>query len=715
MRHRLLLLSIFVIVALPACDRARGTPHDVAPTGRATSDPVRLARDDARAERPYSVQLHVHGSFSEGIGSIDSHSHEASEVAVDVIWWSDHDFRIATYGHASTFGFEDWTEPMPPQPETTQHRRRRLARKRLEPAARNASLRGEAELVTGDAREGERSLRLRLVGASPAFETYRFTLAADRNLFKRPLASEVTLLLSVFPEEIGPDARIAIDVGLSEHPPRAGLPLAPYHLRYLLDPQGGEPARDGITFVVPVAVRPGEWNDLALPVSRDAVRGFSFIHGEDNSLANVSIAVEARGGHEVRARFDDFRIEQELSGPAAFARQASLIDAVARDYPSVKQLQGVEISWMSSHLNEFSVDTKLLDYDALRAEAKASSAPGDEGKSLRERLTRRAVEQVHARGGLVSYNHMFGAMQPGATAKLTREEVLENLLANRVFGADILEVGYRERGGRILDDHLWVWDRLAEHGLFLVGTGVSDTHGGPRQRWRTSENNFVSWIYARSPAKADLLEGLRAGRVYFGDRVLFDGTLDLTAGRGARMGRIVLSDRPNDEVRVTIDGLDPGDVVHVIASGETVASSAVPGSRYDERFSVTLADALPTTVRIRVDGADGGVKVLSNPITFVRSAPPAGLPAARAALDVGGIASWKIERFTVTGARALGRDAGVEIRGRGDSGRLELVCASAADEASVELEGLSGTWSREAPGLVVSGLTGDGTILVRGC
>ncbi len=713
MRNRLLLLLLLVSAASPACDRARGTPPEAAPTARATSASVPHASNDV--ERPYSVQLHVHGSFSEGIGSIDSHSHEASDVAVDVIWWSDHDFRLATYGHASTFGFESWTEPMPPQPETTQHRRRRLARKRLVPAAHNESLRGEAELVAGDAREGERSLRLRLVGESPAFESYRFTLAADRNLFKRPLASEVTLLLSVFPEQIGPDARIAIDVGLSEHPPREALPFAPYRVRYLLDPGGGEPTRDGVTFVVPVAVRQGEWNDLALPVSRDAVRGFPFIHGEDNSLASVSLAVEARGGHEVRARFDDFRIEQELSGPAAFARQASLIDAVARDYPNVKQLQGIEISWMSSHLNEFSVDTKLLDYDALRADVETSPAPGDEGKSLRERFTRRAVEQVHARGGLVSYNHMFGAMLPGAAPKLTREEVLENLLANRVFGADILEVGYRERGGRTLDDHLWVWDRLAEHGLFLVGTGVSDSHGGPRQRWRKSENNFVSWIYARSPSKADLLEGLRAGRVYFGDRVLFDGTLDLTTERGARMGQIVLSDRPNDEVRVTIDGLEPGDVVRVVVSGERVASSAVAGSRYDQRIPVTLADSLPTTVRVRVDGADGGPKVLSNPITFVRSAPPPGLPAARAALDLGAIASRKIERFTVTGARDLGREGGVEIRGRGESGRLELACSSADGEASVELEGLTGSWSREASGLVVSELTGEGTIRVRGC
>ena len=33
--------------------------------------------------RAWSVQLHVHSSYSEGVGSIDSHSHEATDVGAD--------------------------------------------------------------------------------------------------------------------------------------------------------------------------------------------------------------------------------------------------------------------------------------------------------------------------------------------------------------------------------------------------------------------------------------------------------------------------------------------------------------------------------------------------------------------------------------------------------------------------------------------------------
>ena len=39
---------------------------------------------DVGDTRPYSVQLHLHGSFSEGLGSVSSHSHEASKVGCDI-------------------------------------------------------------------------------------------------------------------------------------------------------------------------------------------------------------------------------------------------------------------------------------------------------------------------------------------------------------------------------------------------------------------------------------------------------------------------------------------------------------------------------------------------------------------------------------------------------------------------------------------------------
>lgn len=594
--------------------------------GSDRSPPATPAATPSPVEQAYSVQMHVHGSFSEGIGSIDSHSHEATDVGADVVWWSDHDFRISGYGHVSTFGFEDTTEPMPEDESVVVRRRKRGPRvKEMVPVTGGAVAPGETEFVADDPREGAKSMRVRSKSDGEDFAGYRYSIMADRGLMKRPLATEVTLELSVFPETVSADARVVVEVAMSEHPPREGLPFTVYHVRYVLQEEVAQPHRDGTTFVVPVTVRPGEWNDLALPVSRDAVRGFPFIQGEDNSLGSILIGVETRRGATAQARFDDLRIKQEISGPQVFERQRKLIEAVGRDYPKVHQLQGVEASWVGHHLNEFSVDTRLVDYERITA----GGPPDERGPAFRDRITRKVVEEIHARGGLVSFNHMYGAMMEGSPPRSTREEVLEELIAQRVFGADILEVGYRDRGGHPLADHLWVWDELAQSGLFLVGTGVSDSHGGPDQRWRTDDNNFVSWIYARSPSKEDLIEGLRAGRVFFGDIVLFDGTVDLSTARGARMGQIVVTDAPSEDVGVAIDGLEKGDVVRLLASGTEVARWTASGATFRERRHVSLDPQRATVVRVEAYAADQTAKVLSNPITFLPQMPPGGVPPAR--------------------------------------------------------------------------------------
>jgi hypothetical protein len=195
---------------------------------------------------------------------------------------------------------------------------------------------------------------------------------------------------------------------------------------------------------------------------------------------------------------------------------------------------------------------------------------------------------------------------------------LEQLIAERAHGADLLEVGYRKRGGNPLADHLWVWDRLAEAGIRLVGIGVSDSHGGPDQRWRTMPNNFVSWIEAPSPGKPDLIAGLRAGRVYFGDIVLFDGRVDLSTRSGARMGDTVVTQSEAVEVDLAIDGLSAGDRIDVVEARGRTASHSATGRSFRSTHRVALPAEQDGLVRLEVYTRDGREKVFSNPIWFVR-------------------------------------------------------------------------------------------------
>ena len=52
---------------------------------------VTLTRGDAT-----SMQLHLHGSLSEGNGTMRGHSGEADRIGVDLLWWTDHDFLYST-------------------------------------------------------------------------------------------------------------------------------------------------------------------------------------------------------------------------------------------------------------------------------------------------------------------------------------------------------------------------------------------------------------------------------------------------------------------------------------------------------------------------------------------------------------------------------------------------------------------------------------------
>lgn len=674
-----------------------------------------------RAEAPpgesaYSVQLHLHGSFSEGMGSVDSHSFEASDVGCDVLWWSDHDFRITTFEHVTRFGFEDWTEPL----DRGEPWRLSLAdqlgetKGMLVPARPRGSA---AELASSPVREGERSLRLSYAPGSKDFEAFMLAFTAARMLERRSLALGVALELAVFPAALGPDARGIVQVRLSEHAPREGLAQTQYLLRYVLTDEAFEPFREGDTFHVPVRCESGRWNELALDVTGDAERGFPFAPGDDDVLYRVALGVEARGAARAELWLDDLRIVQEVSGPAGLERQRAVLADVARAYPEVEQLQGVEVSYGSRHLNLFCAGAPPLpDYEQI---ARSVARDPENPALLDERAFARAViddvvARTHERGGLVSYNHLFGVNLEGSPKARGSAEQLEILLRDRAAGADILEVGYRDRGGASLADHLWVWDRAGLAGLRLVGTGVSDSHGGPDQRWRGRPNNFVSWILAPSPRAEDLVEGLRGGRVFFGDIERFDGTLDLVTDRGHRMGRTVVTDRDEVVVAVEIRDLAEDARIAVIESGATARELPAPAGAFSAEHALRLPATGPALVRVEARDARGQAFLIGNPIHFLREVPAEGLPAATAAADVGGLHTTRMRGVRLLGWTSERTPEGAlraRIRLEGSDGELELAGFDAQPAVAFEA-GLSGgkSWSGEK--LRLTALRGTGEIRV---
>ncbi|MCA9309860.1 MAG: hypothetical protein KDA21_01560, partial [Phycisphaerales bacterium] len=199
-----------------------------------------------RGKTAYSVQMHIHGSMSEGTGSMETQTWEARNAGVDVLWWSDHDHRITYHHHLSTFGFEDWCEFWPDNEPWTATLQFELSKLKSinRPSTNDAIFQpcnvtyvpadfaaGEAAFSEVHALEGQRSLRLDATAdGGGAWREWMWQLYSDgRQSWRRALASDVTLHVAILPTVIGPDARPVIRVELSDHlfeaEPGATLPF----------------------------------------------------------------------------------------------------------------------------------------------------------------------------------------------------------------------------------------------------------------------------------------------------------------------------------------------------------------------------------------------------------------------------------------------------------------------------------------------------------
>ncbi|MBU0638504.1 MAG: hypothetical protein KKB50_06530 [Planctomycetes bacterium] len=683
---------------------------------------LKPAHADGQRPNAYSAQLHLHASLSEGEGSMASQTNGARQAGVDVLWWTDHDWRTTYYHHVSTFDFEAYVEGLDENEPWTCNRSSEAAGYKWWQVDCSAGFETYSAAISNQqAYQGLRSLRMEGSSSSPAFQPFYYRFTSERQREKRSLASDISLDLAIFPDIVGPDARVAVRILLSTHPPNDQVPdQRQYRLYYLLDNDTPEPYRVGENYYVPLSYTAGQWNAYSLAVTLDAVAGFPFIEARDNSFCRVSLGIESRNGAAGRAYFDAFCINHTLDGDALLAEQRVMLDALAQQFPEVVQLVGTEISYETPHFNEFTIGTELHDYDLL---AELSGYADDTGwiskvGAYQQFVAAYVVDTAHQRGGVISYDHPFGASDPGSPPTNTCEEIRDWILGKRAFGADILEVGYRDRGGHDLADHLWVWDDLARNGLYLVGTGTSDSHGGLPSSWLDRENNFVSWVYADAPTKAALIAGLKRGRVYFGDIRLFDGQVDLTTPAGFVMGQIVITDKLQEDVTIQIDGLTSGDRIELVEAEGLTHSFAATGPAFTQLVTIPIDPVAGTFARVEVYDAAGGdrdEKVFSNPLYLVRQAPLEGITSSQAGIDLGGVSSLCFDSFVLTDAafEESPRVALLTITGVAASGTIVLDCAAWGSPDGVQFDNMTGAWAYADGQLTLSDLNGTGSIVIR--
>ncbi|HVP57623.1 MAG TPA: hypothetical protein VMU02_05960 [bacterium] len=596
----------------------------------------------------YLAALHLHGHSNHNgnplPASMESHTAEAKRAGFDVMWWTDHaelyapyrrlkiDFASATFdtsGQALVMGGRLGRQLSAIKVDATEGGRAELDRGRL--MLRAESRAGASEPST---------VRITPVSKIGKVHTINFC---------RPVSSGLNVDAWLDVQGLSRDTYIKFSFDFSWHPKGAHHAVLTSTETTPLAPQAV-----GDTTVIAQFEIPSSTTGGSSKVTFDLEKLAGLLpHGSDNTLSGFSMGVGAESGNAISVGIDSIVIWSEKPDGA---NQYATVDSLARAYSEaygIREYVGFEFGRVHTpelpHMNAYY----------------PSGIPVYQGLDLDTDVARRDwVAAVHRKGGLVSFNHPFGAnrrvkggigsarsedqavgtaddyedlppavaprvmaMKGPAVSEEAFWEVAQPLLDSRGLDADMLEVGYLFRGTGSLDDHLRLWDLALANGIRLVGTGTSDSHGGA---WGPDmiPNPFGTWIWARSPDAGDLLDGIRHGHVAFGDpffwksTILFraenvDGqeaimgdTLQVSAGHYAKGWLEIKPMRGDLHVRVVQVAIMPGREPAKSAATKSAAAAT-------DGFPIAVNDSC--YVRLEVYGSDGTPLAFTNPIYFFPS------------------------------------------------------------------------------------------------
>ncbi|MFU8874526.1 hypothetical protein [Micromonospora sp. SL4-19] len=563
----------------------------------ATSAPAPLS--PARGRRPISMAMHIHASFSEGIASYAAHLDQARRNDVDVIWWTDHDFRVAAHDHRRTVHFDGPQELEGPLAWTWQA----STEGRLTASAADFVDRPHA----GD--DPPRALRLTATGDGIfwyAGSAWNWTHTGN--------ISDTLLHLDVLPETAGPDAALIVEIALSHHPASGGRPAGQYVLRYRLG-AAAQPAHttEGLRGTVDLPAPTGQWRRHTLPLLADVRRLWPDLVAGDNSLRGLRLGVGVRAGARGSLVVDRLVIDRARRvGQAGEEMRAEVLRAYDGAYSGVTHHRAYEVS-MVRHLNWFGGDQTLPEFP---------SPPYRDNDAAK---TERMVGFLHAHGGVVCWNHPLDVEKRDSLARL--------MVDRHALGVDLIEIGRAP-----LDDHLWAYDVAARNAVLVTAVGVTDDHDGTD--WRAGKERHLTYVWAPSTGRDDLVAALRAGQAWFTDLVHYRGALDLEIAGRTAMGAVVLTDAAELAVRLHATDLPAGASLEVVTGTVDLAGVADPTPSTDTVrvparelrqgwHDLRVTPGVGAYVRTQVRGRDGDLVGASNPTWLLRQAPPRGVPAAR--------------------------------------------------------------------------------------
>ena len=534
----------------------------------------------------HPMHMHLHAACDHG-ASMAMHMHNAQKLGIHYLWFTDHDTRTGTKKRpVEGFAFDSQS----------------LIKEELSGGTFGFLPMNDAIEFAFDQPKQQLQLRQKADDRHD-WQGSGITFFSSGTRHTSSLAANVTLQLLLADFSASPDTRLILDVTLSQRPPECEKA----HLMYVL---GSTEGLDGPhNQILPIKKASGI---LTLPVSEDVSEDPS-IGGRDNAFDTLSIRLEARKGALAEARLGDFRIRIEKSYEAV---HQALKEAAAK----VGQFYGVtpfvtfEVSGAGEHKNCFSTSVPTIDYQSYNY-----AVPVWE-----------AVNHIKNHNGIFAINHPFaiGPLKRKVFSNVERMRVLtkmlSELIANRAYGASLLEVGFPEgRNGFSLEEYVLLWDMLSAAGLFLTGYGCSDSHRD-NVNWFEG-NNFAAYVAAPSglshPIPEDVFtDSLKKGRVYTGDPVKLQGPVDFKTENGHPMGSVFLSsDTANVPIVFSAKNTRPGWRFRLMENGLEVCTEKITGEEFTHSSLLTLGRTTVNFQRAELWDENGRCILLTNPIYLINT------------------------------------------------------------------------------------------------
>lgn len=540
----------------------------------------------------YPTHLHIHTCFGHD-ASMNGHLYEASRMGMKTIWFTDHDYRMGKRKY-SIEGFDFEGDSLIKEHEKNKDIQYGWKKEGLPNPAKIKFTLTEEKVYRGN-----KSLKVNIEADNSRkdWQNSKIIFFATGKGYQYSLLSQVKLKFAFFTEKIlGSDTRIIFDVQMSQHPPehkKAGL-------KYVIGNTKG--LENKYNKVIPLNIEVSKWNSLLLDLSRDAE--LHALGGLDNSFGTLSIIVESKSPKISTFYIDDFRIISKLSFEDVRAEQAKLAKLLGKKY-NIIPFVGTEISKAGEHKNCFSTHVPIINYERNNYNVSHSDA----------------VNWVKKYKGIFAVNHPFGLWKNKASTvedrKASIEEVAKIHISNKCDGASMIEVGFPEgKYGFSVEEHLILWDKLSEKGIFITAYGSSDNHSNDKNWW--TGNNFANWIYAEKLKEEKFIESMKSGKLFTGDPAIFKGELSFQTKDGYSMGQVVKVNKCEYCIQFKINKLKPKSLVRWVVDGMETKSDKTDQEQYLGEYILKTKKDIHF-VRIEVYEETSRCIILTNPIYFVKS------------------------------------------------------------------------------------------------